>query len=604
MKFTLGKRSHSRARLYETIRESGLFDSNWYRATYPDIAASRMDPVAHYVRFGAAEGRNPSPFFDSNKYFNENEAVRAAKINPLAHYIETRRSSNNHAAPSSRDNDRDARAVETIRESGLFDAAWYRTTYPDVAASGMDAIEHYVKFGAAEGRQPSPQFDGLWYLSENYEIQATGKNPLVHYIESGRPPYISPIPLNEGQKFEALNRAFRAGLLNSEKIKTHISAVHFGQKPPQARDNASTPPLPPLPLCRRVGSLTHEDFLRIGQQGRTAIMRSLPPAFSFQGARCLDFGCGVGRVIRHFKKDAEVSEFWGCDIDGTSILWNNENLSPPFRFFQLSDAPTLPLESSSFDLVYALAVFSQVFHDWNALAMEIRRILKPGGVFFMSFNGQFSTEDLFRMSYYDLIRETGMYVRGPFDAWNKGGPNVTLSPAWIKTHWGAIFDIDFIAMNGFEDYQSFCIMRKPHPGARRKSEPPVLELGTTQAFNASACGMITPRFDASRPFLESYGIEGAGVIGVKGWIVFKQDAPSDLSAAIDGKEIEVAPEFEPQEHDEEKWAAPKVHFGFRLDLRPIPSGRHRLTITVRSRGGIVHAMSASLSVKGDKSAQE
>ena len=584
-----------------------MFDSNWYRATYPDVAASRTDPLAHYIRFGAAEGRNPGPLFDTNKYLTENEGVRAAKINPLAHYVETRRPSNQNSAPSnmapgsspsSRGGDRDARAIKTIRESGLFDAEWYRTTYPDVAASGVDPVEHYVRFGAAEGRQPSSQFDGLWYLSENYEIQATGINPLVHYIESGRPDYMSPIPLNEGQKFEALNRALRLGLLNYEKIQGHISAVHFGLKPPQPRDAASTPPLPPLPLCTRVGSLSHSDFLRVGQGAKTAIMRSLPPDFSFQGARCLDFGSGVGRVIRHFEKEAEVSEFWGCDIDGTSILWSNENLSPPFRFFQLSDAPTLPLESSSFDLVYALGVFCAVFHDWSALAMEIRRILKPGGVFFMSFNGQYSTEALFGMSYYDLIRETGMYVQGPFDAWNKGGPNVSHSPDWIKVHWGALFDIDYIAMNGFEDYQSFCIMRKPRLGAPRKSEPPpVLELGTKQAFNPDACGMFTPRFDASRPFLESYGIEGAGVIDVKGWIVFRQDAPGDLSAAIDGKEIEVTPEFAPEERDDRKWAAPKVRFSFRLDLRSVPTGRHDLKITIRSKGGIAHTMSAPLIVQ-------
>ena len=37
-----------------------------------------------------------------------------------------------------------------------FDAAWYLKQNPDVAMSGMDPYEHYMSFGKAERRQPSP----------------------------------------------------------------------------------------------------------------------------------------------------------------------------------------------------------------------------------------------------------------------------------------------------------------------------------------------------------------------------------------------------------------------------------------------------------------
>lgn len=39
---------------------SGGFDAQWYRQNYPDLA-DRSDPLMHFVRYGASEGRDPSP---------------------------------------------------------------------------------------------------------------------------------------------------------------------------------------------------------------------------------------------------------------------------------------------------------------------------------------------------------------------------------------------------------------------------------------------------------------------------------------------------------------------------------------------------------------
>jgi hypothetical protein len=65
--------------------------------------------------------------------------------------------------------------------SRLFDAAWYLERYPDVAASGMDPMQHYLAFGAREGRDPHPSFGTGWYLLSNPDVAAMGINPLVHY---------------------------------------------------------------------------------------------------------------------------------------------------------------------------------------------------------------------------------------------------------------------------------------------------------------------------------------------------------------------------------------------------------------------------------------
>jgi hypothetical protein len=43
------------------LKRSGLFDAEWYRRYNTDVADSGIDPLRHYVQFGAREGRAPNP---------------------------------------------------------------------------------------------------------------------------------------------------------------------------------------------------------------------------------------------------------------------------------------------------------------------------------------------------------------------------------------------------------------------------------------------------------------------------------------------------------------------------------------------------------------
>lgn len=47
-------------------------------------------------------------------------------------------------------------AIDALRRSGQFDADWYRSTYHDVAALGMEPTEHYLSFGRHMGRRTAP----------------------------------------------------------------------------------------------------------------------------------------------------------------------------------------------------------------------------------------------------------------------------------------------------------------------------------------------------------------------------------------------------------------------------------------------------------------
>lgn len=76
--------------------------------------------------------------------------------------------------------------VALIEKSGMFDVAWYSTTYPEVQALHVSPVEHYLTTGAAEGKDPSPSFDTKWYLAHNEDVARSGVNPLVHYLRFGQ----------------------------------------------------------------------------------------------------------------------------------------------------------------------------------------------------------------------------------------------------------------------------------------------------------------------------------------------------------------------------------------------------------------------------------
>lgn len=81
---------------------------------------------------------------------------------------------------------RHLRDARVIAGSGLFDADWYLRTYPDVAAIAMPPIQHYLKHGARELRDPGPGFSTKGYLRANPDVAESGMNPLLHFVRHGR----------------------------------------------------------------------------------------------------------------------------------------------------------------------------------------------------------------------------------------------------------------------------------------------------------------------------------------------------------------------------------------------------------------------------------
>ena len=53
-------------------------------------------------------------------------------------------------------------ALRARRSGELFDGGWYLQSYPDVAASGMSPLLHYLGPGIREGRFPTKRHAQAW----------------------------------------------------------------------------------------------------------------------------------------------------------------------------------------------------------------------------------------------------------------------------------------------------------------------------------------------------------------------------------------------------------------------------------------------------------
>lgn len=69
------------------IKESGMFDNDFYLKQYPDVFNSGIDPVYHFHNFGWKENRKPNPEFNTSYYLLSNPDIVSANIDPFYHYI-------------------------------------------------------------------------------------------------------------------------------------------------------------------------------------------------------------------------------------------------------------------------------------------------------------------------------------------------------------------------------------------------------------------------------------------------------------------------------------------------------------------------------------
>lgn len=183
--------------LIKLIEKSGIFNTEWYLAQYPDVVLTGLNPIEHYLKYGALLLRDPSQNFNTNSYLRSHADLAHSSINPLVHFIQFEKSetgAEDAIAPLLAD------IRLRLKDLPVFDEANYIASVPDIRRTGLSALHHYLLYGESEGRCAGPLFDPNYYRSRYGDVARADVSPLVHFlnygVQEGRSPCAALDPLN------------------------------------------------------------------------------------------------------------------------------------------------------------------------------------------------------------------------------------------------------------------------------------------------------------------------------------------------------------------------------------------------------------------------
>lgn len=159
---------------------SVLLDRQFYLREYPDVAASEMDPLDHYLSFGESEHRCPNALFDPAFYLSqvsEGDCRDYAQAHPLLHYVLRGE-------------------MRGLRPNVLFDPAVYALSCQKLGKKVEDAVPGLLAAYIADPGHARPhQFFDPAHYARQLPLPVEDESLLAHFFHTGMSRGYSPHPL-------------------------------------------------------------------------------------------------------------------------------------------------------------------------------------------------------------------------------------------------------------------------------------------------------------------------------------------------------------------------------------------------------------------------
>jgi ubiquinone/menaquinone biosynthesis C-methylase UbiE len=144
--------------------------------------------------------------------------------------------------------------------------------------------------------------------------------------------------------------------------------------------------------------------LRAVQRGE-AVVEEVKQHTDIRGKNILDVGCGTGGISVAFARaGAKVVGLDSGNTDPVNIKMATARAKKEKAdiAFVRGDAQQLPFQDRTFDVVVCNDVIEHVARP-KELAREVSRVLKPGGILYLSAPNRFSLPDIYKDDHYGLF---------------------------------------------------------------------------------------------------------------------------------------------------------------------------------------------------------
>jgi SAM-dependent methyltransferase len=214
------------------------------------------------------------------------------------------------------------------------------------------------------------------------------------------------------------------------------------------------------------------DYLRWGALDHDLIMGHIKKHSSgLKNRTILDFGCSSGRVLRHFDSDRREHDWQllGVDIQAKPIEWMRQNFPAYFQISACSTMPHLPFADNSIDFIYGISVFTHIKYLWDMWLLELKRVLKPGGLLMQTIHSEPAWRFYYTMrneSWVKSAHSAEMLERPEMDVDFLYYGDISCSQVFWKESvarqfWGRYLEVLDITPPPARSFQNWMICRKP-----------------------------------------------------------------------------------------------------------------------------------------------